>query len=435
MPSRSKPSDFALLVDGDVYGPSSWQPAMEAVRSKGALARTLVFGAPRLCNSTDWKRKIRTLRIEFVPVPRTTGGSKDPNDIAIGMEATKLLYNKEVGGIALVAGDPDFIYVSQRFLQWGYRFLAVFPEGLGGGRARAFADAGAELAWFQRGFEQRPSDGKAKKMSMLSNDGTSVFVPRVDVDGMDTNDDVVEVLLKYEYMLNADDPLIPAIVRFYVANQLGPLPVWPDENAIAAIHETIQSNPHRNWTPYQGGAVYVIPWSQSASKANVRECGTRTCARIFRGGGPFVTDDSRDLVHYILTRLGFLDNDFNTDVGEAVDMFKSMSMNRRKLGEMGFSIPAHLSEDSKVAILHTAFVSPRSHGSWQIAPQDGGIRHKFILEHLVPEGVGRDQMFAALRTYVEREGLPLRKTYNGLVFEVSRYINAADPTRREVVSG
>ena len=91
---------LGLVVDGDVFGPRHFGGILAALATKGLLRKGYVFGA----RPAEWPPLVDVL------VPRRYGG-KDPNDIAMSLEAARLVFQEKLDGIALAATDLDFLYL------------------------------------------------------------------------------------------------------------------------------------------------------------------------------------------------------------------------------------------------------------------------------------------------------------------------------------
>lgn len=435
--AQEKRSRFALLIDGDVYGPTKWGPAQDAVSARGDLASSFVFAAPGRCDNRKWAGAMSSLRIQPVPVPRRSAGSGDPNDIAIGMEATRLLSQGDVDAIALLAGDADFVYLAERVRGWGKHFLAILLDGGKLGIGKAFAEANVEIAWIRDAAGARANSGTMK--AVLSPDGRGsiqLLSPEED-QGLSQGRGfellpLTRTLQELEFLHNSDDPLVPGLAKFFHANSLGHLSVYPKQLAYGEAVAALESGSEGEWQGNPGDLVFVLPQRNGQrGKSALAKYGSDRCAHFALAGGPFLLRSSSMLVDEVLSRLGYLDDQANADFGEAVDVFASQTHNARNLRLIGIDIPACLDMHSKRALLHSALVSSKLHGVWGTSPRDGILR-EMLVKHgslaCVDAPVG-DAWTALLRFSSER-GLPATKTYNGLVAQVNRHLSAGDALRR-----
>ena len=154
--------------------------------------------------------------------------------------------------------------------------------------------------------------------------------------------------------------------------------------------------------------------------------------RISRGGGPFILTPSSDLVTEALRRLGFLDNQLNADLFEAMLVFANVATNKKLLRKLGAlpeqGEPIGQLEDK----FKHAFLSSCTSGQWQVAPSDSQLRKTFVRSNrIADESASREEVLAAMQEYSKKKGLPRMKTYNGLAWQLLRHINRKDPSRRD----
>lgn len=431
-PPKQKSSSFALLIDGDVHGPSVWSSAQMAVKSRGDLIHSYVFASPGHCSNAKWKASMATLGIDAISVPRKTGGSKDPNDIAIGMEAGRLVSQGKVNSIAILASDADFKYLAERLHLWGYRCLAVFLEGERVGIAKALEQAGADIAWIRSATGETAQQPKLK--AILHPSGRSAFeaVSGLEFGPATDTTMLARTLHDLNFLDSLDDPLVPAIAKFFHVNAIGALTVWPGQLAIQQAASVVSSGKSGGWRKNSGDLVFALPvTSGSCRKTALKKYGTRRCSWVVEGGGPFLLKSSSKLADEVLVRLGFLDGSNNSDFSEAVDVFTTRSQNMTNLRVTGLMIPTYFDANSKRALLHTALVSTRLHGVWTTAPKDTSLRDLLFSRRMISNRNGSHEMVAsALRRYACEHGLQPMKTYNGLVGQVTGHLAAADPSRR-----
>merc|ERR1712226_1798614 len=73
--SVGKPERFALLIDFDQFGSSSWDLAQQSVRERGILVESYLFGSPQSLASSRCKSSLEKMNITPIPVERKTGGA------------------------------------------------------------------------------------------------------------------------------------------------------------------------------------------------------------------------------------------------------------------------------------------------------------------------------------------------------------------------
>ena len=126
--------------------------------------------------------------------------------------------------------------------------------------------------------------------------------------------------------------LLPAIVKFWFTNALGPLTVFPRQCATLALYDRV-TNPatKRSWQRPQADFAFFVPRSstKTLTRKQKEQYGSGQAREIFLGGGPFVLQDSESLVEQSLQRLGYLDADLNNDFSEALTVFLNTSLNKR----------------------------------------------------------------------------------------------------------
>ena len=159
--------------------------------------------------------------------------------------------------------------------------------------------------------------------------------------------------------------------------------------------------------------------------------GSSLACSIFEGGGPFLLQDSRDLIARALHRLGYLDSSLNNDISEALFVF--VNRNKRTLCKLD-ALPSQCDQASTVeAELRHVFLSKGSSGQWIVAPEDVAVR-----QHLCKQGflhdvtADRTAVFQAMCNYAKREALPDMKTYSGYSFRILAGLNRS-ATRRGLV--
>ena len=162
---------------------------------------------------------------------------------------------------------------------------------------------------------------------------------------------------------------MPCIAKCWLASCMGPLTVYPSVGAMKEMYSASIGHPRSaSWTTNERDLAFLLPVGCSRNPP-------RSTYRAFgQSPGPFMLRDSEDLAARVLERLGYLDDDLNSDFCEAALVFSNAAASKcslRKLRLMvdGKSTPAVISRG-----LQTAFLSSRTIGQWQLAPSDAQVR-------------------------------------------------------------
>ena len=127
---------------------------------------------------------------------------------------------------------------------------------------------------------------------------------------------VQEFLKNLGYIEDDMDFLLPACAKFWHENQYGSLTVFPKAPATIAVHELLKSSsPSCEYA--RGELAFFLPVSGVRGKYSRKKAeiyGNQLSYSIFRGGGPFILEDSPDLVEEALRKLDYIDDDLNNDI-------------------------------------------------------------------------------------------------------------------------
>mmetsp|Transcript_128009 Transcript_128009/g.410166 ORF Transcript_128009/g.410166 Transcript_128009/m.410166 type:complete len:549 (-) Transcript_128009:355-2001(-) len=423
---------FALLIDGDVFGPAHWPVMIEALSARYDVASVHVFGAPGIDESPSWKSVLERLGVRYVPVPRLASGAKDPNDIAIAMHAVHTFMQGAGWSVALGVQDTDFVYLASFLGEQRCEVVILLPEGHALALAEAFRGAKAEVLRYAPKEENERARAPKLKV-VLHASGESTLEPQDAglVDPMVHNRaNVIDALRTLGYMEDDTNPIVPAIAKLFHANRVGALTLWPLGFAMAEVAALLDRVGCSRLQANPGDLIFVFPKATANdSKATLTRYGSRVCAEIAKGGGPFMLKDAptREVVRVFLERLGYLSAPFDEDVGEAIDVFAAVGKNQRSLQSLGLGALPKLSVHAASAGLHAALALPQSHGIWQLAPQDTALRGAFANKKLI-RGVQAQakEVFEAMEVYLKSEGLPVHRTYNKSLLEVQKHWAGAD---------
>lgn len=252
---------------------------------------------------------------------------------------------------------------------------------------------------------------------------------------------VAEFLEQLGYGVGRQGYMIQKCAKFWFANRMDSLTVFPYQPSVMAIHRICTQTKSTNFERYSGNLAYFLPITARRGKLKKGEESTFGYVRargVFKGGGPFMLKDSSELVVHALKRLGYLDDAFNSDVPEAMFLFINAAENKIPLRKMGM-LPAvgegHLEVDRK---LRKVFLSHGTPGTWQLVSKSMAtvveiLKKANVLspgtEYSVEDVEGT---FEAMQSYVKQQRLPSMRTFNGLAFQILRN-NKRYPTTRPVV--
>ena len=235
--------------------------------------------------------------------------------------------------------------------------------------------------------------------------------------------------------------LIQLCVKFWFTNSLGKLVVFPHGFASTAVHDLIQSANRQNLKKRSESLAYFLPMtSVGASMTNTqrRRFGTALAREVFMGGGPFVLQDSSDMVERALRRLGYLDDALNVDLEEAMFCFLNSASNKHVLRKLAMLPTSGDTSQMVQESLGAAFLSSNSSGGWRILRQGpkGFLLHALKQEELLsPESIrscSQEDLFEAMKVYARRHGLPAMRTFNGLVRRIQDHVEV-NPTKRGLI--
>eukprot|EP00913_Durusdinium_trenchii_P033023 g30914.t1 len=263
----------------DVFGPKHFEGLRAALTRHGELRKGYVCAQ----KGTRWTpRDLQGL--ELISVPRRAGG-KDPNDIAISLEAARL-------------------EVLQRH---GARVLVLLPRQCNAGVARAFRET-AEVEWFS--FAEEAERQPKKKMLLSSKRCSSVFedLKAEDFDhgevGLEMMDQLRAMLLDWGYLEDQTQALLPAVAKFAVLHELEDFPLWPKSLAYTQLAKVISK--HGVWKRNDHRLIFVLPCGPAtASKKWLEACGSSKAVSYVRAGGAFLLRESEAVALEVLQRLGY----------------------------------------------------------------------------------------------------------------------------------
>ena len=130
--------------------------------------------------------------------------------------------------------------------------------------------------------------------------------------------------------------------------------------------------------------------------------------------------DSEGMVPHALTQLGYLDDEMNADVLEAMLVFVNIADNRNALRKQVGVLPTLGDSPAEVEEkLRHAFLSHLTDGQWRTAPKDGDVR-KLLRDKgfLDSANTTRQDVFQAMAEFARQHRLPKMKTYGGYAFRI-----------------
>ena len=222
----------------------------------------------------------------------------------------------------------------------------------------------------------------------------------------------------------------------------GQLVVFPPDTVSIAVYDLIKSTTRISCKKSYHGLAYFLPGvpisSTAISKDTKRKFGSAGAQGVFLGGGPFVLEDSPDLVERAMRRMGYLDDAFNADLDEALFSFLNNSANKKTLRQLSMLPDSRESGRAVSEKLRRAFLSNRGSGHWYILRQG---RNLLMLSALKKEGLispesgasySTAELFESMKVYARRHGLPPMRTFNGLERRIQQEVDR-NPCLRSLI--
>ncbi len=373
--------------------------------------------------------------VVFEPVLRSLDHTAEPNDEAIEKTMRALAARKEVRCIALLTSDNGFADLVEELQTSGVSIVVLIPEGKKG----ALVPYNATNTTVFTLQETRESGGPRVRAVLDTSGGGYVHLadPYAAFDNASAGINVSQFLEDLGYRRQGDRFLIQACAKFWFANRLGSLTVFPCQLATLSVHEMMQAREH--YECYSGDLAFVLPASSPGAQKNIEPYGSRLARQIFRGGGPFILQDSDtpELSAQVLRRLGYLDDVFNDDLTEALFCFVNASYNKTQLRKLGLlPLPGARSFDV-CNRLRAAFLSHDCQGRWQHIKKDESSMEPIlqILRKAKVLGKGKydkSEVLGAMKDYQKRFGLPPMQTFNGRAVRILQSVET-NATKREVI--
>lgn len=422
-----------LLVDADSLKIDLITDAMVLLEKQGWQVSCTIFAEPEREKNKRWRSLMDARNMQFRPVERESGYS-DSNDKAIVSEMHCLSRMPGIC-IALLVYDVDFVAAVQDVSK-RCEIIIVLPDRLGNLTFKEFERTGAVILPLACPVPMCPiratldENGAGHVQRLLP--GEMSQVPRPSREDLD---DVCNVLMERGYY--EPDEFLPAcVVKAWFESVFGSICVYPYECAINAFVHYLRSARHRVLSQKQNCLCFILPLRGSVPGSGITEnkrtkCGSRAATGIFRGGGPFILQDSANLAAQALSRMGYLDQKWNTNVDEAKFVFCSTSRNKRNLRKL-FLLPQGTDTPKDIsAKLRQAFLANTS-GKWQMKPSDTDVLPLLRKEGLLQEKANRSAALAAMKRYAAQKGWPSMQNYDSYVSMILTSLSRDHPSRREV---
>ena len=432
--SRAK-AKAELLVDGDQRGIEAAKEAIDQLQTSGWEAHTTVFAEPGRVANKKWKAFFQEPDVSFVPVPRSAAG--EASDVAIERKLRDLAQSMDDVCVALLTADTDFVDALVNVTACGKEVLVFIPQATRWS-AGTYRRAGVQvqLVRDQHKFD-RPGP-KVRAVLCEDGHGTVQFAGSWKHPDHETSPELLQLLQDLGYY-DQGGYFAPSIAKFGFVNNLTPLTVFPAQCGCQELHRYAIQSPGRprSWKPYRTKLGFFLPVSspRSATREKLRKYGSMLSNQVYNGGGPFLIKDSADMVARALRKMGYLDDDFNADLPEAMLVFANMPQNKRRLRKECCAQPAPTDTASDVnRKLRGAFLSAATDGKWRIAPKDAAVRRELFKQGFLTE-VAAPQVAVqkAMKAFSRSRHLQEMRSYNGYVFQIQRYMTPSDPSRTGMV--
>ena len=426
-----------LLVDADVHSIQTVEAAIGKLRKGGQALQTVVFAPPGRETNKKWKELLEQPSVSFEPVPRRHSSLAEANDSAIARSLARAAQSSEIGCVALLTSDFGFADEILKVAKLG-KDVRLFIPAVDRAVIRRYQNLGVRVC------ELKIHTTGPKVRAFLRQDGTG-YVKMSDPypfhDWTANEADVCESFLRdLGYIGEQREFLEHATAKFWLTNELGTLTVYPPECAIKEVCALLsEKSPH---TPFkrsiqsqkQMALIVPKPATSRSSRSKLEVYGSLEARRIFMGGGPFMLADSEEMVSEALSRLGYLDNDMNSNLAEALLVFVNATDNKSVLRKRLDALPTP--EDVVADVVHKlrcAFLSHHTPGHWRLAPRDTAVRASLCRQgYLRMEKASAAEVFDAMAKFAYEHGLPRMSTYNGYVFRIL-YLMDTNPNKTGAV--
>eukprot|EP00435_Cladocopium_sp_Y103_P009582 s256_g2.t1 len=436
VPASSK---IHLLVDADAHGIDVIRQGISCLEKEGYEVHTLPFAPPGRESNRKWKRFISEPGVTFRPVPRATTYSNEPNDDAIISAMMKpSSFMADAASLALLTSDAGFIGPARNVQESGMHIVMLIPAGRIG-VVKKYEAAGLQVKKLDS------NDAAPKVRAVLHKDGSGSvhMADAFELAAKPLPNEEVETFLGNFGFEAHEGNLIQKCAKHWFENCAGPITVYPPQLAVLAVHKIMQAAESQSGKAYHGHLAYFLPVvAGGATKTLGKHCqmtfGSALARRVWKGGGPFMKQDSPMLVPQALEELGY---EVNTDLREAMFCFINRAANKTSLRQIGM-LP--VSGDRMVEVtrkVRAAFLSNSSAGVWQVnkpgVSEMDEIVHILRKAGLLPgshaKSLSQEDLIPVMKVYANKRGLPLMQTFDALALRI-RHHNDASPTLRQLLS-
>ncbi|CAE7477464.1 unnamed protein product [Symbiodinium pilosum] len=405
---------------------------MSELEKMGLAVHTTVFAPPGRGTNRKWSQFFQQSKITFHPVKRNSnhGGEANDNEIVKALQTCT-----KTCSFALLTSDFDFLGVVQQAAASNKKMFVFIPA-----QKRVVIDryrsAGVQVYKLQPRIDRFP-----RVTAMLHQNGEGQVQLGDPCRPYDSSEKVkvcTGFLQDLGYVSAAcREYLVHATTKFWLSNNLGSLTVFPQQLAIEEVWQLLRDQGGKKpWKNYKHDMAFVLPMTSvgKPTKKQLNKFGSALARRVFMGGGPCMLQDSTLLVSQALRQLGYLDEDMNADLFEAMLVFINCTDHRFALRKQLDAVPTHTDTAAGVAEkLRRAFLSHLTSGQWRVAPKDTNVRSLLHRQGFLStvKAAPRD-VFHAMARYARRHRLPDMKTYNGLVFRILDSLES-NPTKTGVI--
>jgi len=433
--SKSGGSRAELLVDADTHSIDAIRSGIEMLKLEMGAVHTTVFAGPGLSERKKWPKLLQEAGVSFHPVPRSSIQAEEPNDNVIAASVRKLCHSTAITCIAVLVSDKDYAAALQEAMRSNKVVVAVCPAE----KHRVvstFEEMGIRVL---RLPQPREKASGTTIRAILDEDGgghvqlAEAYLCDITVKESQEEQAVVKFLGQLGYRPEDGGYMISQIAKFWFTNALGPLTVYPTSLARKAVFELMGgavSRPRSSWKTPQARQAFFLPRTNTKAK----KFGGKVAYSIFEAGGPFLLQDSNDLVARALRKLGYLDSSLNKDLAEALLVFVNNSNNKHTLRKIG-ALPSEHDQASTVhEALRQVFLSDCSPCQWYMATKkDVPLRQHLCREGFLSDvAADRSVVFQAMRSYAKMQALPEMRSYLGYSLRIMAGLNP-NPMSRGLV--
>eukprot|EP00929_Paragymnodinium_shiwhaense_P111829 TRINITY_DN80117_c0_g1_i1.p1 TRINITY_DN80117_c0_g1~~TRINITY_DN80117_c0_g1_i1.p1 ORF type:complete len:512 (-),score=67.24 TRINITY_DN80117_c0_g1_i1:483-2018(-) len=416
---------LALFFDGDMVGASAAVRIVSRFKEAGVHVQVarMYTTAHR---AKLWENDLSLSGISLVVPDRMLGGSKDPVDIDLAMDALELALvstcrssdvsgslqprgERDIDAVAIAAKDVDFAAVHRRIRHLGVASYVVSYISRGQPQMTppdALTAAAAGVLYVQEIASDTPAKSDLREMT----------------------NEVIHRLSALLYMPAESDMLFrSAVALFAEENKLSgfeeQFAPYADPRAfLPALHNLLLDRPMKSWKLRPRGILCI---EGVTNKKTVNSVGKQSHNRNWPGVYAVVPVSPR-LVEDVLTQLRFLDTELNADLNEAVAAF----LNANTYGAQATLATRLLTEtdclQARMHYLHNAIVNEHVAPRWRLPRPDKGVIGTLVDEKLLPNSDADPQrVLHAMQEYLRSRGVRPAKTYNLCVWHCGDSMTAA----------